>query len=328
MKGSDPGCWSGAKGGSHFGGKDQHLGKSPEAKQYWSIYTLAYLDPKVEREFLARCTRSWMLSDRTMHVLGIIPGFLLIKTHGNAFPLPLACFWIFISFFMCPLLACLITTRPEIYSKYRLMLVCMLRVLMVLGMCFADYGGLKEVTPLAVVIRVLTKSPIAPLFVLAMNLRLPFKQHILVQFISTLAAMMWVANFCKASQSIEGFNDLFGVLGTAINRGASLFFLNGGFQLEQKVASSCLVVCAYVVIFLGSIIPTALLYSTESLARATFLSSKYELHAEELNSLELCRQETRVCLLWGAAFFSIALWITVSMQVMAFDPFIWLGITM
>ncbi|GMH39640.1 hypothetical protein BSKO_07538 [Bryopsis sp. KO-2023] len=295
---------------------EQHSDERPsEAKQYWSIYTLQYLNPAIEMDYLDRCGNAWIQSDRSMHLFSMVPGILLLKTYRDILPLPLLGFWAWISIIACPLFAWLVTAKPGVYHRYRLLVVSLLRISMVLGMCFNQYDPIKEVTTLAVLGRILTKSPIAPLFVMAMNLRLPFKQHILVQLLSTGAAMVWVSNFCNSFASMDGFLDLFSVLGSAIDRMASLMVFNGGYELEDRTHCTCWAICAFVVAFSGSILPTLLLFSSEASSRARFLSSKYELCADEQNSLELCRRETMVCGLWGAVFFSIALWMLISSQI-------------
>lgn len=296
-------------------GKALHSEEKPsEAKQYWSIYTLQYLNLTFEQEYLQRCENAWIRSDRSMHLFSMLPGILFLRTYRSILPLPLLGFWAWITLIACPLFAWLITARPRVYYRYRLLVVSLLRISMVLGMCFNQYDPIKEVTPIAVLGRILTKSPIAPLFVMAMNLRLPFKQHIPVQCLSTLATMAWVSNFCSAFHNMEGFSDLFGKMGGAVDRVASLMIFSGGYELEDRFNCTCWAICAFLVVFLGSIVPSVVLFSSEASSRARFLSTRYELGADEQNSLELCRRETMICGAWGGVFFSLALWILLSSQ--------------
>ncbi|CAD7695546.1 unnamed protein product [Ostreobium quekettii] len=123
----------------------------------------------------------------------------------------------------------------------------------------------------------LRKSTLTVLMISPLLLQLPFPVHTAVNSASLLVALLWATpNYCQAWTGSYSFTHVAKLLEEGVN---TFLMMGAGGQADssKEISSgqSCWLVVSFIQVVLGFVVPTALVYGMEALARTQYLLQRF-----------------------------------------------------
>ncbi|GMH44481.1 hypothetical protein BSKO_12433 [Bryopsis sp. KO-2023] len=239
----------------------------------WLGVAFSFRNAEVERRYREETLHSKPRHDTIAFMQGVFPGNVLAYIYWTALP-PLKLAHFLFNSFSCLVFLCLCVWKKEFYMKWRNPIVC---YTLLHGMSLFVVLGKTEEAPnptwLAILGRIILKSPVLVALYVAMNLGMHFRNHILLQLSTIPVLLIWAADFsvtCCPGGDPE--NEVLRTLGEIIQ--ASLMFMSS-FYLPWGLRCSCFTVVSSVVVLMGMLVPIGLVYMLEMISRKAFVSQHF-----------------------------------------------------
>ncbi|GMH39701.1 hypothetical protein BSKO_07599 [Bryopsis sp. KO-2023] len=251
-----------------------------EVSDWWQTF----VDPKLERSFEQLSVADWIRIDRRMYMMAPFIAVVIILTSDpkdgfvHLHHALVVLFVLILPMFFHRM----IVARSSWYEDNRGKIMMWLKPLSAAtAACLVPMQRLSGtwIAGPGIFARIFSKSSINCLLFLALGHRLTFRHHVVAHGAATLVGWFWVFHLCEAcdvdpaiEESInrlgwvtDGVIQRISVLGAPIKRP----------DLERG-AYSCWLVGLFYHLFLGAIIPSALVYVSEAISRQSFVAGRVD----------------------------------------------------
>ncbi|GMH42625.1 hypothetical protein BSKO_10544 [Bryopsis sp. KO-2023] len=228
---------------------------------------------EVEKRYREETLRSKVHHDMIAYIQGLFPGNVLAWIYRGMLP-PLGVAHLVCNSLSSLVWMCMCVWKKEVYMKWRNPIICF-SVLHAMSM-FVLLGKLEEAPDsvwLAILGRIILKSPVLVALYASLNLTLLFRNHVLVQLSTIPFLLMWTSDFCEACCPVgEPENRVLLTLGESIQ---VYLICMSSFFLPWGLRCSCFTVVSSVVVLMGVLVPMALVHMLDITRRKAFVSSHF-----------------------------------------------------
>lgn len=254
----------------------------------WDAFSLAFADPSLEDKYWqARVRGALCWYDFIIYLNTVIHWALLFFTLPPNPSTPKYVSTIFFPSFLCAEIVLTYCSfyHTKCYTKWRAHIVLAVRIAAAMGVTDSLFFQRPEplISRPTVLARMTFQATVAASFILGVGLRLPFRLHLVVEFLCCTIAMLLIPSsnetwFLKD----ERISIVCQFVGQTIDRTIRMLLLVGG-NAEQEQQYSCCFVMYFFHWAVGFVVSSAVIYCLESYSRMEFI----------LNSGQLTQQKQK-----------------------------------